>query len=187
MAMSNEKQRTFSDDGTVVFEGEARKHSPDSSSITPREVDDTYNAYKGGFDDEISPAEAKRVLRKTDLRILPIILLAYGLQYLDKTGINFASVFGLQKGNHLTGQDYSWTSSIFYFGYLVAQYPAGYAMQKLPIGKYLASVTLGSSFLLGSEVLSKLTWSSSRDYCDDHGRLQLFRRISHKSLLSRNG
>ena len=32
--------------------------------------------------------------------------------------------------------------SIFYFGYLIAQYPAGYAMQKLPLGKFLAIATL---------------------------------------------
>lgn len=32
--------------------------------------------------------------------------------------------------------------SIFYIGYLVAQYPAGYALQKLPIGKFLSITTL---------------------------------------------
>jgi hypothetical protein len=30
------------------------------------------------------------------------------LQYLDKNSINFSSVYGLQKGTHLKGQDYSW-------------------------------------------------------------------------------
>lgn len=145
MATSDEKQRNYSDEDTLEVRGEAKNNSPDSSSIDPRGADDTYDAYKQGLNDEVSPAEAKRVLRKTDLRILPIILLTYGLQYLDKQGINFASVFGLLKGNHLKGQDYSWTSSIFYFGYLVAQYPAGYAMQRLPLGKFLASVTLGQS------------------------------------------
>ena len=145
MATADEKQRTYSDEDTLEARREAENNSPDSSSIDPRGADDTYDAYKQGLNDEVSPAEAKRVLRKTDLRILPIILLTYGLQYLDKQGINFASVFGLLKGNHLHGQDYSWTSSIFYFGYLVAQYPAGYAMQRLPLGKFLASVTLGQS------------------------------------------
>lgn len=35
------------------------------------------------------------------------------------------------------------SGSIFYFGYLVAQYPAGYAMQRLSIGKFLGSATVG--------------------------------------------
>lgn len=32
--------------------------------------------------------------------------------------------------------------SIFYIGYLAAQYPVGYALQKLPIGKFLSVTTL---------------------------------------------
>jgi sugar phosphate permease len=152
MATYNGKQRTSSEADTVVVQGDVKTNSPDLSSPDSKQVDDTYAAYKEGLNDEVSPAEAKSVLRKTDLRIFPIILLAYLVQYLDKQGINFASVFGLLKGNHLKGQDYSWTSSIFYFGYLIAQYPAGYAMQKLPIGKYLASVTLGKSLLLNKIV-----------------------------------
>jgi hypothetical protein len=40
----------------------------------------------------------------------------YLLQYLDKNGINYASVYGLQAGTNLHGQQYSWLGSIFYFG-----------------------------------------------------------------------
>lgn len=32
--------------------------------------------------------------------------------------------------------------SIFYFGYLIAQWPAGLALQKLPVGKFLAITTI---------------------------------------------
>jgi hypothetical protein len=175
MATFDGKQRTSSDEDIVELNGDVKTKlkSPNLSSSDSKEVDDTYDAYKEGLNDEISPAEAKRVLRKTDLRILPVILLAYLVQYLDKQGINFASVFGLLKGNHLKGQDYSWTGSIFYFGYLIAQYPAGYAMQKLPIGKYLAGVTLGQSFLYKQETSmpfarTRLTRNSARCHCDDH-------------------
>ncbi|KAF5707433.1 hypothetical protein FMUND_11104 [Fusarium mundagurra] len=37
---------------------------------------------------------------------------------------------------NLVGQQYSWSSSIFYLGYLVWQYPSSLLMQKLPIGRY---------------------------------------------------
>jgi hypothetical protein len=95
---------------------------------------------------------------------------------LDKNSINFASVYGLKQGTGLTGQDYSWLStlrsthfiqhlfrlffliadlpgSIFYFGYLIAQWPAGLALQKLPVGKFLAYTTLG---ILSSRVQSHI-------------------------------
>jgi len=79
--------------------------SPNPSSI---HVDDNYALYKSGRELEVSPAEQARVLRKIDFRIIPILFVTYMLQYLDKNSINFSSVYGLQKGTHLKGQDYSW-------------------------------------------------------------------------------
>jgi hypothetical protein len=131
------------------------------SATTSSNLDDTYDAYKKAQVAEIEPREAKRVLRKIDKRIVPILFFIYLLQYLDKNGINYASVYGLKKATNLKGQDYSWlgklfprfrrrlfanrecAGSIFYFGYLVAQYPSGYLMQRLPIAKFLGAVTLG--------------------------------------------
>lgn len=79
--------------------------SPAASATHP---DDNYALYKDGKDIQADPAEIKRVLRKIDFRIVPILFVTYMLQYLDKNSINFSSVYGLQKGTHLVGQDYSW-------------------------------------------------------------------------------
>jgi MFS family permease len=38
--------------------------------------------------------------------------------------------------------------SIFYFGYLVGQYPAGYLLQRLPIAKFLGFCTIGWGIIL---------------------------------------
>jgi hypothetical protein len=67
-------------------------------------LDETYDIYKRHAGDELDPAEAKQVLRKVDRRILPILIVIYLLQYLDKNGINYASVYGLEDGTHLEGQ-----------------------------------------------------------------------------------
>ncbi|KAL7905208.1 major facilitator superfamily domain-containing protein [Trichoderma velutinum] len=60
----------------------------------------------------------------------------YILNYMDKVALSEASIFGLQKDLDLVGQQYSWSSSIFYLGYLIWQYPSSLLMQKLPIGRY---------------------------------------------------
>lgn len=86
------------------------------TSTKSAELDDNYDLYKRSDEQELDLADSKRVLRKLDLRIVPILFLIYLMQYLDKNGINYASVYGLQKGTHLHGQDYSWLGSIFYFG-----------------------------------------------------------------------
>lgn len=78
------------------------------SSLAQNHRDDNYELYKTARDLEVDPVEIKRVLRKIDYRIIPILFVTYMLQYLDKNSINFASVYGLKQGTGLKGQDYSW-------------------------------------------------------------------------------
>ncbi len=87
-------------------------------------------------------ALAKRVIRKIDMRILTVMFVTYNLNFMDKTILSSAAVFGLKDDNHLMGDQYNWVGSIFYFGYLGFEYPASILIQKLPIGKYLSGVTL---------------------------------------------
>ena len=79
-----------------------------SAAISDRDLDDTYRVFREVEHLEFSEEDSKRVRRKIDLHIVPILVVTYGLQYLDKNSINFANAFGLQDGTNLTGQDYSW-------------------------------------------------------------------------------
>lgn len=112
------------------------------------DLDESYGIYKQYEGEEVSAEEAKKVLRKIDLRLIPALWLLYLLQYLDKNGINYASVYGLQEGTNLQGNDYSWLSSIFYFGYLAGQFPGAILMQRLPTGKFLSCTVLAWGVIL---------------------------------------
>jgi hypothetical protein len=68
---------------------------------------------------KVTAAENKRILRKIDLTILPILLFVYFLQALDKATLSYASVFGLLDDANLGGEDYSWLGSIVYIAQLV--------------------------------------------------------------------
>ncbi|GMF66912.1 unnamed protein product [Aspergillus oryzae] len=83
-----------------------------------------------------------RVLRKIDLRLLPILLGIYFLQQLDKSSLSYASIFGLVETAHLHGQQYSWLGAVVYLVQLVAQPFVAYILVKVPIGKFLACTTL---------------------------------------------
>ncbi|KAH7403005.1 major facilitator superfamily domain-containing protein [Cadophora sp. MPI-SDFR-AT-0126] len=111
-------------------------------SVVQGSLDDNYELYKRMRDIEIDPAEAKKVLRKVDLRILSLMMITYVLQYLDKNCINIASVYGLKKDTHLVGQEYSWATSMFYVGYLVFQFPFGFLLQHLPTGRLLSTTVI---------------------------------------------
>jgi hypothetical protein len=63
----------------------------------------------------LDEAASKKVLRKIDLYLLPMLCVTYALQFIDKTSLGYSSVYGIIQDNHLVGQDYSWVSSIFYF------------------------------------------------------------------------
>lgn len=82
--------------------------SPASNSETSSALDETYEVYKQNKTLDADPAEAKKVLRKIDTRVVPILFFIYMLQYLDKNGINYASAWGLEKGTNLKGDDYAW-------------------------------------------------------------------------------
>ncbi|GAA5919749.1 hypothetical protein JCM6882_008936 [Rhodosporidiobolus microsporus] len=102
--------------------------------------------------DEITPEQNKTILRRIDWLLLPLFLLTQTLQYLDKTALNYAKVFGMDKAMGLTSFQYSWTASIFYLGYLVAQQPANYLIGRFPANRVLG----GTCVLWGGMVLAML-------------------------------
>ncbi|RAL12753.1 putative MFS allantoate transporter [Aspergillus homomorphus CBS 101889] len=87
--------------------------------------------------EDIDPVEAKKLLWKIDLMILPYLAVCYAFFYIDKTTLSYAAIFGIQEDLHLHGTQYSWLSSVFYFGFLAWAFPTNFLMQRLPIGKYL--------------------------------------------------
>ncbi|KAJ5630798.1 uncharacterized protein N7484_010898 [Penicillium longicatenatum] len=66
------------------------------------------------------------------------MVFAYLMAFLDKQTLNYSALMGLREDLHLVGTQYSWSSSIFYFGYLIFSFPASLLMVKFPLGKYLA-------------------------------------------------
>ncbi|KAJ3930492.1 MAG: MFS general substrate transporter [Lentinula lateritia] len=84
----------------------------------------------------------RRVLRKIDWRLMPIMFITYNFNFIDKTILSSAAVFGLRTDTHLVGQQYSWVSSIFYFGYLLWTYPTTILIQRLPVGRYVSVNTI---------------------------------------------
>ncbi|KAF2090522.1 MFS general substrate transporter [Saccharata proteae CBS 121410] len=88
----------------------------------------------------LTPQTNRRLLRRIDLLILPLLLTIYALQSLDKTTLSYASVFGLIKDTKLHGDQYSWLGSVVYIAQLVMQPLVAVLLVKLPIGKFTAGM-----------------------------------------------
>lgn len=54
--------------------------------------------------------EEQAVLRKIDWVLMPLMFVSYCIQYMDKSVIAQAVIYGLQEDLNLVGQDYSWCS-----------------------------------------------------------------------------
>ncbi|TIC89968.1 putative transporter [Colletotrichum higginsianum] len=83
------------------------------------------------FEDEDAK---KKLVRKIDLTLLPLLMGTYLLQYIDKQALSYGAVFDLFETTNTTQSQYSWLASIFYFAYLVAEWPASYLAQHFPTG-----------------------------------------------------
>jgi hypothetical protein len=67
-----------------------------------------------------------------------LVLTGRWLIVLDKQTINYASVFGMQKDIHVSGNDFSWAVSFFYFGQMASQFVSAYF-----IGRFRVATVVG--------------------------------------------
>ncbi|KAK4957252.1 hypothetical protein LTR10_005212 [Elasticomyces elasticus] len=75
--------------------------------------------------------EDKKLMRKVDWRLVPILFVCAALSGLDKTAISSAALYGLREDLGLTGQQYSWLGSAPFFGGLAFMGPSAYCLQRL--------------------------------------------------------
>lgn len=83
-------------------------------------------------------AKVRSLVRKVDMRILPLLAGTFVMQFIDKQALSYAAVFDLFTDTNITQTQYSWFGSIFYFAYLVAEYPWTTLAQRTRMGKVVA-------------------------------------------------
>ncbi|KAL5340305.1 fungal-specific transcription factor domain-containing protein [Aspergillus crustosus] len=64
----------------------------------------------------LSPEEERKMLRKMDWILLPMLFMTATLGAVDKVAISTAAIYGLRDDLHLVGQQYSWAGSILSIG-----------------------------------------------------------------------
>ena len=77
-----------------------------------------------GNDVDFSNVDEKAVLRKMDLRLLPMLALLYLLSFLDRGNIGNAKIEGLTETLHMTGPEYNWCLTVFFFTYCAFEVPS---------------------------------------------------------------
>ncbi|KAF2730354.1 MFS general substrate transporter [Polyplosphaeria fusca] len=123
--------------------------TPKEADVTKAEIDhietektDLKNGdealdFLDGHAEDIGEEEAAAVLKKIDWYLMPVLIIVNCIQLVDKNTLGAAATYGLIDQAKLKGSQYSLLVTLFYIGYMVAEYPANYLMQKLPTGKFL--------------------------------------------------
>jgi ACS family allantoate permease-like MFS transporter len=125
-------------------------HAPieKGADVNGHASDEGYDMFAQSSDIFYTDEEAMTVRRKLDWHLLPLMCFLYGICYVDKACLAWAVLFNFRKDLGLTGDQYSWGSSIFYFGYLVAQWPCNYMLQKYHTGRILGYCVISWGILM---------------------------------------
>ncbi|KAL2145895.1 hypothetical protein VTI28DRAFT_5977 [Corynascus sepedonium] len=129
----------------VASGGDDITPAPNPAAVPRNELRDKatdFLASHGAGESTFTYEEERRVLRRIDYRILPLLLGAYFFQQLDKSSLSYVSIFGISRDANLVGKQYSWLGSILYLAQLVMQPLAAFLLVKLPTGKVIGSAIL---------------------------------------------
>ncbi|KAF9574954.1 hypothetical protein EC968_004955 [Mortierella alpina] len=71
-----------------------------------------------------SPEEEKRLVRKIDWRLIPILGLFYGASTLNRINLTNARMFAFEISLHATAEEFSWAIAVFFCGFGLAEIPS---------------------------------------------------------------
>ncbi|KAM5356487.1 hypothetical protein ACJ41O_003133 [Fusarium nematophilum] len=90
--------------------------------------------------ESFSHIDEKKVLRKMDLRLIPMLALLYLLSFLDRGNIGNAKIEGLQEDLNMTGDQYNWCLTVFFFTYAAFEVPSNLLLKKLRPSVWLPTI-----------------------------------------------
>ncbi|KAF2634651.1 MFS general substrate transporter [Massarina eburnea CBS 473.64] len=113
-------------------------------------ADESYKLFSQIKVQDPTPEQARRIQKKLIRWILPFLCVGYHLMYIDKQTLGSSAILGIMTDANLSANQYNWLSSIFYLGYLIAEWPQNLALQHFPVAKWLAAnlIVWGSILLL---------------------------------------
>lgn len=113
--------------------------SPDKTSNAPDEESSNGIALDSTAA-ELSLNE-KKLVRKLDLHLIPFVMLAYLLSFLDRVNIGNARLYGLEEDLNLVGNQFQTAVSILFVTYIAFEVPSNLVLKKFTPSRWLAFIT----------------------------------------------
>lgn len=90
----------------------------------------------------IDRAVEKRLIRKCDLHVIPVLSLLYSLAFIDRINIGNARLQGLEKDLKMKGQDYNVALFVFFIPYILFEVPSNLLIRKIAPSTWLSSIMI---------------------------------------------
>ncbi|PVH99150.1 MFS general substrate transporter [Periconia macrospinosa] len=84
--------------------------------------------------------DEKKILRKMDLRLIPMLALLYLLSFLDRSNIGNAKIEGLVEDLGMSSTQYNLCLTVFFFTYAAFEVPSNLLLKKLRPSVWLPSI-----------------------------------------------
>ncbi|KAI0465492.1 hypothetical protein LJB42_000729 [Komagataella kurtzmanii] len=97
----------------------------------------------------LTEEEEKKLRHKNFTYILAVAIIVTLVLFMDKATIGYTTILGIYIDTDVDKGRFNNLNSVFYGGYLLAQWPGHYLLQKLPVGKYMAGTVLSWAILVG--------------------------------------
>ncbi|KAJ4290487.1 hypothetical protein N0V90_010704 [Kalmusia sp. IMI 367209] len=134
ISSNSSPRNNSSKDGTIAYDG---KHTTRLEQIA------RIDALATGSDvtwESFAHLDEKKILRKMDLRLIPMLALLYLLSFLDRGNIGNAKIEGLVEDLGMTGPQYNWCLTAFFFTYAAFEVPSNLLLKKLRPSIWLPSI-----------------------------------------------
>lgn len=122
------KDTDFVHNGDAAHDEIALEKPSNVDELNLKDVGAKYSTLADGI--QFTPEQERKYLRRVDLRLMPLLFITWGLQYVDKGILNSAAKFGILEGLDLVrvtvvdGEEvdhlerFSYAIMTFYWGYV---------------------------------------------------------------------
>ncbi|KAI1867761.1 uncharacterized protein JN550_006902 [Neoarthrinium moseri] len=104
---------------------------------------------------QVDPAAEKRLLRKLDCFLAPMMVLFFLVAYLDRSNIGNAAIAGMTEDLELTGNRLNVAVTVFYVTYISFEIPASLVLKKARPSRLIPFFIIGwSAVIIGSAFMT---------------------------------
>ncbi|KAL2114004.1 hypothetical protein VUR80DRAFT_1300 [Thermomyces stellatus] len=121
-----------------------------AAQATPAALDSAdYIALVRSWSPEERAEREKRFVRKIDVRLLPILMVMYVMNYIDRNAVPHARVQGLEDDLGMTGYEYNIVLSITFIGYILMQVPSNIVLSLVRPSWYISGCMVAWGLVSG--------------------------------------